>query len=47
MIDALDRAAEVAGMTRSAVLRDVVGLGLAARGFWPPRAGEEVSDARQ
>lgn len=36
LLEALDEAAGAAGMTRSAVLRELLAIGLAARGLWPP-----------
>lgn len=44
LLAALDRAAEVSGQTRSACLRELLSMSLAARGLWPP-APDGGSDA--
>jgi hypothetical protein len=36
MSDALERAAEQAGTSRAAILREALGVELRARGVWPP-----------
>lgn len=36
MLRAVDLAARRAGMSRSAVIRELLTLGLAQRGLWPP-----------
>ena len=36
MLQAVDLAARRAGMSRSAVVRELLSLGLAQRGLWPP-----------
>jgi predicted DNA-binding protein len=38
MVEALDKAAEASGQTRSAALREMLTLGLIKRGLWPPKA---------
>ena len=40
LISALDEAANKVGMTRSGVIRDMLILSLATRGFWPPGKSE-------
>lgn len=36
MLDRVDEAARHAGMSRSALIRELLALGLAQRGLWPP-----------
>ena len=44
MLRAVDLAARNAGMNRSAVVRELIALGLAQRGLWPPTASGSAGD---
>jgi cytolysin (calcineurin-like family phosphatase) len=43
MSDAVNRAANAAGQTRAAFLREVVADALKERGLWPPASGSKAA----